>query len=122
MSKSIDDFISSARGSVYRPDSWIPVRIDSVKYGTFYKILASWYGGFAGSDWWKLSSGVESVTIIDDALVMPQVSGSLYICSGPCHASSLISNVLYSYQSDLEKSGIGAMTVITREELLEAFK
>lgn len=121
MSKSLDDFINSATGSVYRPDSWIPVRIDSKKYGTFYKILASWYGGYANSDWWKLSSGVESVTIIDDVLVMPQLSGSLYICSGPCHASSIISNVLHSYQEDLKKLGNGAMTEVTREKFLEVF-
>lgn len=122
MSKSLDDFINSATGSVYRPDSWIPVRVDSVQYGTFYKILASWYGGYANSDWWKLSSGVEAIDIIEDTLVMPQTSGSLYICSGPCHVSSLIGNVLHSYQAELAAAGRGTLTQVSKDELLEAFK
>lgn len=64
--------------NTYTPDAWEIVLIDSIKHGKIYKILAGWYGGYMGSDSWKLSSGIESIAIEGDVFVMPQSSGSVY--------------------------------------------
>lgn len=63
----------------YSPDRWTMVELKSPKL-TVYKIMASWYGGYCGSDSWKLSSGVESVTIKDDVYHYLNASGSIYKC------------------------------------------
>jgi len=65
--------------SEYTPDRWSIVEMKSPKE-TVYKILASWYGGYAGSDSWQLSSGIVSVTETDDAYDFLNYSGSIYRC------------------------------------------
>ena len=62
----------------YSPDRWVLIEFNSEKYGVIRKILAGWYGGFAVSDSWKLSSG--NVTFIDkgDYYESLQESGSTY--------------------------------------------
>ena len=64
--------------STYSPDRWVLVEITSKEHATIQKILAGWYGGFAGSDSWKLSSG--NVNFIDkgDYYESLQESGSTY--------------------------------------------
>lgn len=70
--------------STYHPDKWVMLKITSPKFGICYKVLASWYGGFAGSDSWKLSSGTKSASIADIGqagwINFPQESGSEYTC------------------------------------------
>ena len=43
--------------SNYTPDRWVMLKFSSEEHGDVYKVLASWYGGFSGSNSWKLSSG-----------------------------------------------------------------
>jgi len=64
----------------YTPDCWIIIKITSEK-GSHYRLFASWYGGFAGSDSWKMNSGITSVTL-DDAgyFHFNGTSGSVYYC------------------------------------------
>lgn len=64
--------------NTYSPDRWVLVGITSKEHATIQKILAGWYGGFAVSDSWKLSSG--NVTFIDkgDYYESLQESGSTY--------------------------------------------
>lgn len=107
--------------NVYRPDSWIPVLI-STKDGNIYKILASWQGGFADSSYWKLSSGIESVTETAEGLLeMPQSSGSSYVVSKSPRKSLLISEVLND-AIDKTKGTSVSIKEISLEDLLAAFK
>lgn len=111
--------------SHYTPDSWVPILLESQEYGKIYKVLAGWYGGFAGSNSWKLSSGIESVTVSEDgtALTMPQSSGSVYVVGRQTHMSSLMAGVYASFVKQAEESdGAYAVRQITVDELLEAFK
>lgn len=64
-------------GNVYTPDRWVILKLNS-DVGSSTKILASWYGGFAGSDSWKLSSGNEAVHDCGTYWEIPQASGSVY--------------------------------------------
>ena len=62
--------------SYYTPDRWVMLEINSEKYGKIRKILASFYGGFAQGDSWKLSSGNTSVIDKGDFYEFPQESGT----------------------------------------------
>ena len=86
--------------TTYTPDSWVPVLINSEKHGKIYKVLAGWYGGFAGADTWKLSSGIESISVSEDGTVitMPQSSGSTYVVGRETHMSSLMHSVFTDFE------------------------
>ena len=65
--------------SEYTPDKWVVIEID---YGQekIQKILSSWYGGWAGSDSWRLSSGITGVEELEDSYIIKNESGSVYTC------------------------------------------
>lgn len=87
----------------YTPESWVILKVTSVEHGTHYRILAGWYGGFADSDYWKISSGIESITETDTAYIMPQTSGSTYICTKGCERMGMtMRGVLSSLQKSSE--------------------
>ena len=62
----------------YSPDRWVIIEFNSEKYGVIRKILAGWYGGYAGSDSWKLSSGICTFEDKGDFYESLQESGSTY--------------------------------------------
>lgn len=61
----------------YAPDRWQIVRIKGSE-GEAYKVLGSWYGGYAGSDSWRLSSGITKITESDMCYTVLNESGSMY--------------------------------------------
>lgn len=65
----------------YSPDCWVLIQItpDDPTLKSHKRIFACWYGGFAGSDSWKLSSGNEEVIESESTWEVKQNSGSLYI-------------------------------------------
>lgn len=65
--------------STYYPDKWIILKVTDPKQGVAFKVLASWYGGFSGSDSWKLSSGTTKVKVETDRINLLQHTGSTYI-------------------------------------------
>lgn len=115
--------------STYHPDAWVPVLIESEKYGKVYKILAGWYGGFAGADSWKLSSGVQSISVeppttegAQSVLTIPQSSGSVYVVGERTHVSGLMASIFESYALQAKEHGDFTIKMIEVEELLEAFE
>ena len=65
--------------SEYTPDKWVVIEIDYEGVKT-QKILSSWYGGWAGSDSWRLSSGITEVEELEDSYIIKNESGSVYTC------------------------------------------
>lgn len=65
--------------STYHPDRWVLVEL-STPTETVKKVFAGWYGGYLGSDSWKLSSEVVTVTEKDDSYEFLNQSGSTYVC------------------------------------------
>ena len=65
--------------SEYSPDCWVVIELDYDGVKT-QKILSSWYGGFAGSNSWRLSSGVTEVEELEDSYIIKNESGSVYTC------------------------------------------
>jgi len=66
--------------SEYIPDKWVIVKISSKDYADIYKIFACWYGGWAGSDSWKLNSGITRVSKKGYVYSFEGSSGSVYEC------------------------------------------
>jgi hypothetical protein len=81
--------------NTYTPDRWVVV---AVKTPTeeYHKVLASWYGGYTGSDEWKLSSGNERAIERSDHWEFPQSSGSTYICYKNKYGMSIYTASIYA--------------------------
>ena len=91
---------------IYTPDVWVKLEITSKQYGSVERILAGWYGGWAGSDSWKLNSGIVSITETAEAYVFAGVTGSTYVCHKTCQKlSSYTSGVLESLSKTIKENG-----------------
>jgi len=65
--------------SDYTPDRWMVLKINTSKE-VLYKVFAAWSGGYAGSDSWKLNSGITRATLVDNHWEFDGYSGSVYSC------------------------------------------
>lgn len=86
--------------SIYAPDKWVIMKTD-VGGTLHYRVLASWYGGYLGSDSWKMSSGIVSYTETDDLYEFSNESGSLYRCFKSSLGTSMYA---YSVFEDYKRS------------------
>ncbi len=97
---------------LYRPDLWVIVELkynDSEEVNR--KVLASWYGGYLGSDRWKLSSGITETIEHENHYEFINHSGSIYECGKHMFGmNSYTSSVFESFKKDLE--GTGSIEVI----------
>ena len=66
--------------SEYIPDCWVMVSIARKGTAPIYKILASWYGGYAKGDSWKLNSGITKIEEDGQTYLFHGASGSVYRC------------------------------------------
>jgi hypothetical protein len=65
----------------YQPDVWVIIEISGTEVPeTHYRVLAGWYGGFAGSDSWRSSSGITKVIDKEHYWEIHNTSGSIYDC------------------------------------------
>jgi hypothetical protein len=89
--------------SEYFPDRWVIIKMEGKAVGKpFYRIMASWYGGYCGSDSWKLSSGIESISYdpVKEVYTSPQTSGSVYKLHKQSYGmSGYTSSVYHNYES-----------------------
>jgi hypothetical protein len=84
--------------SEYTPDCWVVIELDYDGVKT-QKILSSWYGGWAGSDSWRLSSGITEVEELEDSYIIKNESGSAYTCfKGRYGMSSYSMSILESFK------------------------
>lgn len=90
----------------YYPDVWQVVQIQSERYGTVFKVLAGWYGGYLNGDSWKLNSGISNIDFNNGCYHFEGYSGSTYICS-PHHqrfsgiTASVLDNLKQNPQIDV---------------------
>lgn len=84
--------------NTYTPARWVILRITNTETGeTLDKVFAGWYGGYAGSDSWKLNSG--NVKAIDDGnyITFTGHSGSKYKCHKGAYGMSGYMSQVYAY-------------------------
>ena len=102
--------------STYTPDCWELLRITTTNGKVIYKVIAGWYGGFSGSNSWKISSGIESVIEHEHYFEMPQSSGSVYNCGKSTRRmSGLMSSIYASFVDQLKESGSATLELIVDE-------
>ena len=65
--------------SDYTPDRWMVLGIHTPAE-KIYKVFATWSGGYAGGDSWKLNSGITRATFADPYWEFDGSSGSVYRC------------------------------------------
>lgn len=64
----------------YTPDKWQIVKITGGDFPTTYKVFACWYGGYLGSDSWKMNSGITHIEQDGNFWLFEGFSGSVYKC------------------------------------------
>ena len=89
--------------SEYTPDRWVIVKIVTPKEH-LYKVFASWYGGYGGSDSWKMNSGIVRATLVGDCWEFDGSSGSVYSCHKDYYGTngyggSVLSNMIGQAQA-----------------------
>lgn len=106
----------------YAPDRWQPVKL-TVDGQSIYKIMGTWYGGYLGSDSWRLSSGVESIKELDECYEVLNTSGSTYVCYKGCEGMGGYTTGVYeSYVKEAEASnGKFTIELVDVNELISNF-
>jgi hypothetical protein len=65
------------------PEQWKILKIDN-----FYKVFATWRGGYLDGDSWKLNSGIVKIEEDGDFYLFHGYSGSIYKCHKNEYGSS----------------------------------
>lgn len=106
--------------STYRPDCWVVIKITTPEE-TFYKILAGWFGGYLGSNSWRINSGVSDYKIREDWIEFYGESGSAYNCHRSLEETNFMTGSILRQME--EQNGDGFTTErITLEQFLQEFK
>lgn len=62
----------------YKPDYWKILKITTADGEVLYKLFATWCGGYATGDSWRMNSGITEVKSKGDYLIFKGYSGSAY--------------------------------------------
>lgn len=100
-----------------KPDKWVVIKLlDKNENSPLYKVFATWYGGYSGSDRWKLNSGIYSIEDSKTSYIFHGYSGSKYICSKnetsygtSSYTGSVLSSIINSV-SDYKHNTIELLT------------
>jgi hypothetical protein len=109
--------------SNYHPDVWVIVKISGAAVGeTYYRVMAGWYGGYAGSDSWKMNSGITKIVKDDEGYEIYGVSGSTYFCHKNTEKMSMyMMSVLSGMQKQAEERGDMTLEVVDMATILDKF-
>ena len=101
--------------SDYTPDRWVVLEMSSDKQEPVLKVFAGWYGGFAGSDSWKLNSGITAVKETNDYFFFDGSSGSCYSCRKGSYGTNMYGQgVLNNLIDKIERAG-GTCIILPEE-------
>lgn len=92
---------------MHNPDKWMIVKITGSD--PHYRVFGSWYGGYAGSDSWRMNSGITSVTQDEDYFIFHGFSGSTYHCHKDTYGASSYG---YGIATDYAKRSDGKFEII----------
>jgi hypothetical protein len=88
----------------YIPDRWVMLKFNH-NGEVIYKILGSWYGGYARGDSWKLNSGITKIEEDGQTFLFYGSSGSVYRCHKNGYGmSGYTSGVYASFQKEVDES------------------
>jgi hypothetical protein len=93
--------------SDYTPDRWVVVKITDADSPPIHKVFACWFGGYAGSDSWKLNSGITKATLEGNVYSFEGSSGSVYDCHKDTYGYNMYGgSVLHKIIDKAEKNNI----------------
>jgi hypothetical protein len=99
--------------SIYNPDVWEVLELSTPEDGAVRKVFAGWYGGYAGSDSWKLSSMINKVIETETHYEFLCESGSTYKCNKQSQKMSMYMMSIYSgWIEAAEKEGTLKIEVV----------
>lgn len=106
--------------STYTPDVWVVLELANSKE-TIRKVFAGWYGGYTGSDSWKLNSGITHVRIDDQGhYEFDGYSGSTYYCHfNNYQLSGLMHSVLNTWIARAEQHGDTTIRILSIDEIVK---
>lgn len=104
--------------SLQIPDKWVMLRIIGENGEAVDKVLSSYYGGFTGSNSWKLSSGTKESFEFEDYYEFHQYSGAIYRCYKKSYGMSMYTNSILFQWLTMLKEGM-SITQLTEEEIRE---
>lgn len=93
----------------YTPDKWVVVKIEGNEFPLTYKVFACWYGGYLGSNSWKLNSGITKITKEDEWYLFEGHSGSVYKCHEKTYGTHMYGHG--ALQDIIERSRESKVTV-----------
>ena len=100
-------------------------RYNAPGHELYYRVLAGWYGGYAGSDSWKISSGINEAIDKGSHWEMPQSSGSVYRCYKESERYSMLSQMIFqNYRKQFETEFDGQewiFEVVPIQEVIDHF-
>jgi hypothetical protein len=105
--------------SQYEPHRWVIVKITLDNGDILNKVLGSWYGGYAGSDNWRFSSGITKVEDEDLCYLVHNQSGSIYTCYKSLEGmSNYTTNVYNQLVEEAQVSGVGKLEIINIKDIV----
>lgn len=101
--------------SEYNPDRWVMLKFTHGETPV-YKVLASWYGGYARGDTWQLNSGVVRVEEDGQCYLFHGASGSVYRCHKSTYGMSMFTRgILANFQADVEEANDVTLDLLPEE-------
>jgi hypothetical protein len=101
--------------SDYTPDKWVVVKITAPDNPPVHKVFACWYGGYLGSDSWKLNSGITRAYEDGQRVMFDGSSGSTYACHKASYGTNLYGQgVLNNLIDKIERAG-GTCSILPEE-------
>lgn len=103
----------------YRPDRWVVLEFVTPSE-TVQKVFGGWYGGYEGSDTWRLNSGIVATRRTSEWFEFDGSSGSTYYCDPINYGmSAYMYSVLQAWVKQLEKHGLVDIVVVPFEDITE---
>lgn len=108
--------------SEYTPDVWVVLEFDAPNLEEpLRKVFAGWYGGFAGSNSWKLNSGITQVRVKDGRYEFDGYSGSTYYChANNYHMSGLMMDIYSKWLKQADLRGDVKIRILDLAEIVES--
>lgn len=92
---------------MHNPDNWMIIKI--IGSDPHYRVFGSWYGGYGGSDSWRMNSGIVSVREDGNYFIFKGSSGSEYTCHKDTYGASLYG---YGVATSYAKNSDGKFKII----------
>lgn len=105
---------------MYTPDRWVVLKLGIFDGKPLYKVFAGWYGGFAGSDSWKLNSGITEIRDQGAWLEFDGYSGSTYCCHKEAYGmTGLQLGILRGWQDSQAARGDVPLEILDLDAVLK---